>query len=162
VVKYAECVRLLASAFDTTIEVRALSLYDLPYNTAHPYDYVLLSGVLYHITDPVLALRLTFNALSDGGRLLIETEAHPGEDKIIRYAGPSRATVGGTAKQRNRQGWNWLIPTVPTLVQMLTDVGYTTPTPGQSWMVKHRAYVAADRARYVDMLRAGLSNRGIG
>ena len=30
-------------------------------------------GVIYHVTDPVLSLRILFNALKDGGRIFVET-----------------------------------------------------------------------------------------
>jgi hypothetical protein len=116
--------------------------------------------VLYHVTDPVLSLRIIFNALKDGGRCLLETMA---------VDGPGRGCVYGERKSRALRdprapgtllgGWDWFVPSLGALQGMLEDAGFdvrdTRLHEGQ------RATALAERTRHVDMLRAGLSKPSI-
>ena len=158
--KYVDCLAYLKHAFDLQrLEPRHLSLYDCTtpeFDDA--FDYVLFCGVLYHVSDPVLALRITFNCLKDGGTCLIETAVTPAEHADLSYEGPS-VVWAGSAEELNRRGWNWFIPSVTTLAQMMRDVGFAEVqvvprTAG-------RAYAIGKRHAHVDMLRAGLSVRSI-
>ena len=150
VVKYARCANFLMDTFDETSQrwVETKTIYKV-YTGIH-YDYIIFPGVLYHLTDPILALRILFNALRDGGTLFLETMIapvppnHPGGDNVLIYAGG--------------KGWNWFIPSVGALEKMLTDVGF------ENVEIKpegKRAYASAVRVEHKDMLRAGLSNRHI-
>ena len=72
--KYANTVNYLAKSFGVPkLICHAVSLYDL--NEHDTYDYVHYSGVVYHVTDPILSLRILFNALKDGGKIFIESAA---------------------------------------------------------------------------------------
>jgi len=52
------------------------------------FDIVYCSGVLYHVSDPVLLLRICFSYLRPGGRLIIETKADTQSDgSACRYSG---------------------------------------------------------------------------
>ena len=158
--KYVDALTYLKTAFAIpNLEVRRLSLYecDAP-ELQDRFDYVLFAGVLYHVTDPVVALRLTFNCLKDGGSLLLETMASHLADTgngIMEYWGPTGLTTPGTAEQLNRGGWNWFVPSRQAIAQMLADVGFTdvrtTPVHNQ------RAFATARRVQHVDILRAGLA-----
>jgi 2-polyprenyl-3-methyl-5-hydroxy-6-metoxy-1,4-benzoquinol methylase len=67
--KYVECLQFLKKSFAIdNLEPRHLSLYDLVDPAFQDrFDLVLFAGVLYHVTDPIVALRITFNCLRDGG-----------------------------------------------------------------------------------------------
>lgn len=160
--KYAECVGYLASAFGIAdrLEVRPISLYDCTApDLQDAFDFVLFAGVLYHVTDPVLALRITFNCLANGGTCLLETAMHrAGGGAVLAYEGP-RVFAGGSADDKSRRGWNWFMPTPEALVRMMEDVGYsgvrTAEAPGE------RLLAVGRRERHAPMLRAGLSRRDV-
>ena len=165
--KYNDCAWFLACSFDimwknqsndpminmlTYHGIDALSLYQLEYAVLPKggFDYVSFPGVLYHLTDPIIALRIIYNSLKNGGKMFLETmtardSAH--DAKILQYHGPSEP------------GWNWFAPTPATLRQMMLDVGFedvrVQPTENQ------RAYAVGTRKSHKDILRAGLSRRDI-
>jgi len=112
------------------------------------FDYIIFPGVLYHLTDPVLALRILFNCLKDGGELFIESAAHEGMgEPTLFYSGPSRP------------GWNWFIPTPEAIKQMCLDVGFESCVVGT--IKNGRVYGKATKSKQKDMLRAGLSRRDV-
>ncbi len=158
--KYVDCLLYLKQAFDiSTLEPKNVSLYDcIGPDFDDGFDFVLFAGVLYHVTDPILALRITFDALTDGGRCLVETACHPARGHVLGYEGPRRF-LGGNADDQNRVGWNWLLPSRSSLRKMMEDVGFTDVKVRRAPV--RRAFAAARRARHVDMLRAGLSLRSI-
>ena len=76
------------------------------------FDLVYGSGVVYHVTDPLLFLRICFAYLKPGGRLVLETKASEGVQPICAYAGT------------REKGWNWYSPTRETLGRWLVDAGF--------------------------------------
>ncbi|HEX9659117.1 MAG TPA: DUF1698 domain-containing protein, partial [Rhodothermales bacterium] len=86
--KYVECLQFLKKSFAIdNLEPRHLSLYDLVDPAFQDrFDLVLFAGVLYHVTDPIVALRITFNCLRDGGQCLVETTGHVASGPLISYA----------------------------------------------------------------------------
>jgi 2-polyprenyl-3-methyl-5-hydroxy-6-metoxy-1,4-benzoquinol methylase len=158
--KYIDCLQYMKEAFDIrNLEPRNLSLYGcVGPEFDDRFDFVLFAGVLYHVTDPVLALRITFNTLVDGGHCLVETATHGSPRPVLLYEGPTR-TLGGSAEDLSRGGWNWLVPSPLALRRMMEDVGFreilVRRRPGG------RAVGAGYRERHVDMLRAGLSRRSV-
>ncbi len=158
--KYVECLEYLQRVFDVQgLSPHALSLFECsgPEFEAR-FDVVLFAGVLYHVTDPVLALRIVFNALKPGGVCLVETAVCASRDPTLVYEGPSEVTWG-SAKNRSRAGWNWFIPSSTAVHQMMIDVGFSQVRalegPGD------RAYFVGTKLGQVDMLRAGLSARHV-
>ena len=109
--KYAEAIEYLAHAFSLTrLSVIQASLFDCHGSLFDDrFDYVLFAGVLYHVSDPILALRHTFNALRDGGTCLLETYAIAAEGAVLKYEG-ARVFGSGSASDRTRTGWNWFDP----------------------------------------------------
>src|SRR5690606_32831994 len=107
--KYVEAVRLLKEAFAIDrLDVRAMSLYPLDDPAFQDaFDLVLFAGVIYHVTDPLLALRLVFNCLKDGGTMLLETLGLETPEQIVRYHGPTHFAEGETPEPGRRGGWNW-------------------------------------------------------
>jgi 2-polyprenyl-3-methyl-5-hydroxy-6-metoxy-1,4-benzoquinol methylase len=76
------------------------------------FDVVYLSGVVYHVTDPVLALRICYSYLKPAGRLIVETKACHLEGPYCEYSGTLE------------KGWNWYAPTFETLGRWLVDAGF--------------------------------------
>jgi tRNA (mo5U34)-methyltransferase len=157
--KYVDALTYLKQSFAiSNLQVRRLSLYELDAPEFQDrFDYVLFAGVLYHVTDPIVALRLIFNSLKDGGTVLLETMAsHTADDaKTIDYWGPAAFTTPGTTEQLNRGGWNWFVPSRATIAQMLSDVGFDHVET--TTVIDQRAFATAKRTKHTDMLRAGLA-----
>lgn len=158
--KYADAVSFLKQAFDVErLTILNLSLYDL--NDARffdQFDYVFFSGVLYHVTDPIIALRIAFNALKDSGVCLVETYGIHHPELVVRYDGPN-VFGAGSKDDLSRSGWNWFLPSRTALGAMLADVGFQDVTVGE--VEDARICAVGHRTHFVDMLRAGLSVRAI-
>lgn len=88
------------------------SLYDDHPEWRGHFDVVYCAGVIYHVTDPVLFLRLCFAYLKPGGRLIVETKAESGQGSRCAYAGT------------HEKGWNWYAPTRDALGRWLADAGF--------------------------------------
>ncbi|TCV83400.1 class I SAM-dependent methyltransferase [Sulfurirhabdus autotrophica] len=106
---------------DTPVVVE--SLYADRQEWAGRFDYAYCSGVIYHVTDPMLLLRILFAYLKPGGEVFLETKATTGEGSVCSYSG----TV--------EKGWNWYAPNETALGRWLVDVGFDT----QSVRVYRRA-----------------------
>lgn len=156
--KYADCVNFLKEAFQIdTLTVQNKSLFDCNQpEFFDAFDYVLFSGVIYHVTDPILALRITFNCLKDGGFCLLETAAIAGKQPLFAYEG---AKVLHGQEHLNRSGWNWFVPTASALKHMMADVGFTHLQVSD--LINERVLAVGQRTTHRDMLRAGLSVRTI-
>ena len=160
---YAECLAYLCHAFDLDdIDVRAISLYDCQApEFQDAFDVVLLAGVLHHLSDPKLALRILFNCLNDTGRCLIETVAITPETLI---AEGQRLVAGGTVDGRDDLIWNRLLFLPENLTNMMASIGYDVIEPGRAIRFKtphERLFVVGQRNAHVDLRRNGLSVRGI-
>lgn len=77
------------------------------------FDVVLCAGLLYHVTDPIEALRTLRGALAPGGRIVIETIIVPGDDPIAWT--PPRRYAGA-------RGF-WALPTRPCLEAWIERAG---------------------------------------
>ena len=152
--QYSDTLELLRYAFDIRqIKVLNVSLYDLNQEIFFDqFDYVLLSGVVYHVTDPILALRIAFNALKDGGKCMVETYGIESQESVIRYE-------SGKKEDCNRGGWNYFIPSRLALKRMMLDVGFEDIQVGG--VEDQRIIAVGLREKHCDMLRAGLSVRSI-
>lgn len=143
--KYVDCLSYLKDAFSIErLEVQHRSLYELTETGFQDrFDLVLFAGVLYHVTDPIVALRLTFNCLRNGGKCLIETTGFRRWRPVISYA---------------RRKWNWFDLSPAALSQMMADVGYTEIQVGKVTL-NDRIYAVGRRASHLGMRRDGLSVR---
>ena len=117
------------------------------------FDFVLFAGVLYHVSDPIIALRILFNCLKDGGKILLETAAINSNETILSYQGPT-IVFGGSKKDLSRSGWNWFVPSPITLRKMMSDVGFVNI---KTKLNGSRCFAIGERKQYVDMMRSGLS-----
>lgn len=163
--KYAECVNYLKHAFgidNLTVEHRSLySLADAGLDDA--FDIVLYAGVLYHVTDPVLSLRIVFNTLKDEGVCLLETMAIGDAGSVCRYDGAFH-TLARPWDGTPRYGWQWFVPSLAALSAMMADVGFAVRRATLHEGVpsdERRALALGVRQRHGDMLRAGLARPDI-
>ena len=120
------------------------------------FDMVLYFGVLYHVSDPVLSLRILFNSLKDGGLCFVETRAVAGKGRYCEY-GKRRDRKGRIASKPSTLlgGWAWFVPSPGALIGMMMDVGFHVRKV--TFHTDNRALALGERNRHVDMLRAGLS-----
>ncbi len=150
---YVEASKFLAESFGVAGRARylAVSLYECT-GPEHQdrYDHVLLSGVLHHLSDPRLALRICFNSLRDGGTCLIETLGYEKERAGLDRDDASAAPA---------YGWNLLLFAPRRLEAMLRSVGFEIDHPCA--VIEGRTHVVARRDRHADMFRCGLSARGV-
>ena len=162
--KYIDCLTYLKESFDLDrLDPRNLSLYECTSpDLQDSFDYVLFAGVLYHVTDPVLALRIPFNCLKDGGTCIVETAVTHTRRQVLAYEGP-RVTFDGSEKVLSRSGWNWFSPSPSTLAQMMADVGFARIRLSKviASAAGTRILSVGSRDRHSDMTRAGLSVRTI-
>ena len=158
--KYADTVTFLAESFGLDkLNCRAISLYDL--DEHDKYDYIVYAGVIYHVTDPILSLRILFNALKDNGNIYIETFGIKSNSTIpiVRAEGPV-ISRGGSQENLNRSGWNYFIPSTNALSLWCNTVGFEDIRV-QEVDSNSRIHACATRKKHYDMLRAGLSRATI-
>jgi len=147
VTKYAPALEYLATSFGVSdsLDAKPLSIYECTGpDFKRGFDYVLMAGVLYHLTDPVVALRVTFNCLRVGGQLLLETMCSGKNEKSVTYYG-------------YRSGCNWFVPSESAVVAMLSDVGYATTS--KPLLVHGRLHITATKTEERDMVMSGLSRK---
>lgn len=97
-------------------EIVSDSFYRERQDWRQAFDFLYISGVIYHVTDPVLLLRIAFACLRPGGSILLETKASSRDASACDYA--------GTAER----GWNWYAPTWDALGRWLLDTGFAQET----------------------------------
>jgi 2-polyprenyl-3-methyl-5-hydroxy-6-metoxy-1,4-benzoquinol methylase len=156
--KYVDCLEYLCESFGVSnLEPRNLSLYDLTGDEFQDaFDIVLFGGVLYHLSDPVLGARITFDTLRDHGTCLLETAVARSKDRILEYAGkdePGRGT-----------GANWFFPAPNVVHAIMDEVGYRNIRSvlcPQTVGPHDRMVAVGTKVGQVDMLRAGLSVHSI-
>lgn len=111
----ADSARALCELLEIPATLSTASVYADRPEWKHRFDIIYCSGVIYHVTDPVLFLRICFAYLKVGGRLIVETKAHTGTAEGTGLCGYS-----GTLEK----GWNWFAPNWEALGRWLTDAGF--------------------------------------
>ena len=160
VVKYSNTVNYLASAFGLSgLECKPISLYDLDDNDV--YDYVIYAGVIYHVTDPILSLRILFNSLKDSGKIFIESYGIPANNNntLVRFEGP-RKLKKISEEDLLRTGWNYFVPS-PLVLVLWTDAAGFSDVEATNIDASSRIKCVGTRDKHADMLRAGLSRPDI-
>ena len=108
----ARATRRLLDLLGVRAEVLETSLYRDKPKWANQFDYAYCSGVIYHVTDPLLLLRILFAYLKPGGEVFVETKAIAGEGSVCGYSGTME------------KGWNWYAPNEAALGRWLVDAGF--------------------------------------
>jgi SAM-dependent methyltransferase len=156
VVKYAEMIRFLRDSFALgNLSIFSDSLYNLsdfrPFwitSRTTEFDLINFCGVLYHITDIPVALKLLANSLKVGGMMMLETGICGSNDKVVEYAGPSKS---------GPWNWNWFFPSVTALHQMLKDVGLVVRNGEKLSNMRYRAICI--KKEQVPFMLCGASRR---
>jgi 2-polyprenyl-3-methyl-5-hydroxy-6-metoxy-1,4-benzoquinol methylase len=97
------------------VPVHSFSVYNDRPEWKQTFDLVYCCGVIYHVTDPLLLLRICFAYLKPGGRLVIETKMQEGTGSTCTYSGVVE------------RGWNWYAPTYETMGRWMVDAGFEEP-----------------------------------
>jgi 2-polyprenyl-3-methyl-5-hydroxy-6-metoxy-1,4-benzoquinol methylase len=108
---YRSAIAHLCAALRLPLGVVKGSLYELA-TERNAYDIVYCCGVLSHVSDPLVALRIAFNQLRVGGKLLLETSTS--------YSATGNDEFFGS----NRNGWIWHNLSRLTVLEMLRTVGF--------------------------------------
>lgn len=158
--KYAAMAQFLVDGFGLRerVTVEAKSLYAC--NEAAYFDQFHVAyfpGVIYHLSDPVLALRILFNAVKPGGFILVESMGIESDEPICHYAGGVLRSDSEKGKAGSRPpGWNWFVPSAVALDAMLGEAGFEDT---QSYYVQgiNRVFGFGRKKGQKDICRAGLS-----
>lgn len=156
--KYAETAQFLADSFGLgdRMNVEPHSIYRLNspewYNR---FDIIFFPGVIYHLSDPLIALRILYNACVPGGTILIETEGMPSDGRSLCIFEGTHLHRRGNRDELNRGGWNWFIPSAIALERMIEEAGFDDVQV--SPLVGRRLYAYARRLEKNPICRAGLS-----
>jgi len=160
--KYAQAAQFLADSFGVGDRLTVLprSLYSCNDPEFYDrFDVVNFPGVIYHLSDPLIGLRVLFNALKVGGRILVESAGIDHDEPYCRFDG-SLIHLSGSRDQLNRGGWNWFWPSPSALGRMMREAGFdevqTCWHPGVS-----RVFGYGTKLAQVGICRAGLSVPGI-
>jgi SAM-dependent methyltransferase len=118
--KYADMASFLLKSFGLSnrASVHHRSLYDCNSEEFFDrFDIVYFPGVLYHLSDPLLGLRILFNALKVGGEILIESMGIERQEPFCRFEGTSIKRKGGKENK-------WFIPSPSALHKMMKEAGF--------------------------------------
>jgi len=158
VTKYAETVSFLSESFGISdrVSVASRSIYDCNAEEFYDqFDVVYFPGVIYHLSDPLLALRILFNALKPGGFILIESAGINNEEPLCRFDG-SLIYHNGAKERLNRGGWNWFMPSPSALYRMMKEAGFDE-IQTQWHDEANRVYGYGRKVSQVGICKAGLS-----
>lgn len=108
----ARSARRLAELLGVAAEVVEASVYADRPDWAGGFDHAFCSGVIYHVTDPLLLVRILFAYLRPGGEILLESKATAGEGSVCAYSGTLE------------KGWNWYAPNETAIGRWLVDAGF--------------------------------------
>ncbi|MCX8011972.1 MAG: tRNA 5-methoxyuridine(34)/uridine 5-oxyacetic acid(34) synthase CmoB, partial [Desulfobacterota bacterium] len=145
------------------VKVENLSIYDCNREDFFSrFDLVYFPGVIYHLSDPILALRILFNSLKVGGKILIESEGLETKEPYCRFDG-SLQIRSGKREDFSRTGWNWFVPSPLALKRMMQEAGFNEVHTClyQSRRRRKRLYGYGKKVAPVGICKAGLSVRNI-
>jgi SAM-dependent methyltransferase len=153
--KYAETASILVKdvyGYSDT-EIVPDSLYNIE---RQKYDIIYFPGVIYHLSDPVLALRILFNNLDDGGKVLVETMGIESPNSICEFYGNRVFHTTNADGEFNRGGWNWFVPSPLCLERWMIEAGFEDTRVYFSPLT-NRVYGYGVRNKFQPMTRAGFS-----
>ena len=156
--KYAEMSSFLIKSFgiEDKAVVKPISVYNCNSQEYYDrFDIVHFPGVIYHLSDPILALRILFNSLKASGIILIESAGINQEQPFCEFEG-SLIHNSGTKERMNRSGWNWFIPSPSALYRMMREAGFEEIKT--LWhRGTNRIYGYGEKISQIGICRAGLS-----
>jgi len=141
--KYSAFTQYVVKSYELPVTTVPQSLYDLEVPELHAkFDIVYFPGVIYHLSDPVLALRILFNRLKLGGIIIVETMS---ADVVL--GGGKHASIA--YDRITRTGNNYFGLSARVLREMMEDVGFSD------------VVAIGKKTRTAPMKQAGLSRRDI-
>jgi len=154
--KYATTAQKLARDVYGFEDVTCLptSLYQMQEDSQ--FDSVYIPGVIYHLSDPVLALRHLFNRLRDGGDILVESAGIQHDGPMCLFKGNQKHFGSSNENDMSRGGWAWFWPSAVCLGEWLLEAGFDEIRVFWS-PVSNRVYGHGVRTGYRDITRAGLA-----
>jgi SAM-dependent methyltransferase len=156
--KYSEMASYLAKSFgiNDRVSVKPLSIYECNSEEFYDlFDIVYFPGVIYHLSDPLLALRILFNSLKIGGFILVESAGINTEEPFCQFDG-SLIYQCGTKEKLTRGGWNWFLPSPSALYRMMKESGFDDIQTRWHDGTK-RVYGFGRKVSQVGICKAGLS-----
>jgi 2-polyprenyl-3-methyl-5-hydroxy-6-metoxy-1,4-benzoquinol methylase len=102
----------LAELLKINCNIISESLYSENSKFITNFDSIYCSGVVYHVSDPLLFFRILFTYLKVGGELFIETKSTNSDDNLCSYSGTME------------KGWNWYAPNEVVLGRWMVDAGF--------------------------------------
>jgi len=151
--KYADMASFLVKSFGISdrVSVNHLSLYDCNSEEFFDrFDVVYFPGVLYHLSDPLLGLRILFNALKVGGKILIESEGIERQEPFCRF--------DGIVYSKRRKDNKWFTPSPSALHKMMKEAGFDDiETVFYGRKKRKRLYGYGKKTAHVGICKAGLS-----
>jgi tRNA (mo5U34)-methyltransferase len=131
--RYLEQARLAASLRSVEIELRRLSVYELP-RVGERFDIVLFMGVLYHLRYPLLALDLirdhvaadivVVQSMLRGSRAVAATQPDSDFHDEGAFAAASYPAAFFVEHKYAGDPTNWWIPNASALAAMLRSAGF--------------------------------------
>lgn len=160
--KYAAMTNYLISSFgqDKNTVAKSLSIYDC--NTPdfqNQFDIVFFPGVIYHLSDPVLSLRILYNSLKLNGEILVETAGINSPEDICVFQGAAKI-ANGSKVNLNRGGWNYFIFSPTSLELMMLQAGFDDVKTNWDY-TKNRLYAYGKKKTMKGISKAGLSVKDI-
>lgn len=156
--KYAEMASFLVNSFgiNKNIKVLPLSVYSCNNKDFYKrFDIIYIPGVIYHLSDPLIALRILYNACKLDGIILLESAGINCEEPYCKFTGSS-ITFGGEKEMLNRSGWNWFVPSSSALQRMLKEAGFDEIKTLYDYKTG-RVYAYARKTSQIPICKAGLS-----
>jgi 2-polyprenyl-3-methyl-5-hydroxy-6-metoxy-1,4-benzoquinol methylase len=159
--KYRRAAETLCNnIYSLNVDFSCANVYDL--NQHEVYELAYFPGVVYHLSDPVLALRRIFNALVRGGECLVESAGIDSEDPVARFEGnyEFHDNSSESTENLNRGGWNWFLPSASCLDRWIREAGFEGVTTYRS-VTDGRIYGRGLKLSDRPICQAGLSVRGM-
>lgn len=140
------------------MEVSHTSLFDLELKG---FDLAYYPGVIYHVSDPVLSLRMIYNALNEGGTVLVESAGIESDRSVCEFRG--NRVLHGPDQQGDfsRGGWNWFIPSATCLARWMIEAGFDKVRTFRSPRRGGRVFGYGERHGFVEITRAGFARRDV-
>ncbi|MFC1584225.1 class I SAM-dependent methyltransferase [Fibrobacterota bacterium] len=153
--KSAEMASFLVKSFgiESKVDVHPVSIYSLDAESFYDrFDLILFPGVIYHLTDPVIALRVLFNSCRVHGQILVESAGINSREPYLLFKGGY--VYDQKKKEYQRRNWNWFRPSPAAMHNMLREVGFDEV---QTFFREGRVYGYGKKLSEVQMRRDGLS-----
>jgi len=160
--KYANMASFLIRSFglNERVKVNHASIYECDSEDYfNKFDIVYCPGVIYHLSDPLVALRILYNSLVMEGFVLIESAGINSIRSVCKFEGSERFGVG-SKEEMNRGGWTWFLPSQVALRRMMKEAGFQDIRI--HWHdAKNKIYCYGKKTKWKGICKSGLSNTNI-